>query len=129
MKKEITIYYDNDWKFYTTIDSLRDVFEERKNEDIEVLGSPIYQSVSEWADSMVYEGWFTEYTAELSDRSHVYAFYYVEESDSVITAKQLYEIYAKNYASEMSFADFLDIPSEDKNAVQFFGFDTDELYF
>lgn len=127
--KYLTVYYDNDWDFYATKDGLEDAFADRQKEDIEELGEPIYSDIEEWLQSMVYDGWFTEYTAELSNRSHVFAYYYIEESETVITAKQLYAIYAENYASEMSFSEFLDIPTEDKNAVKFYGFDTDELYY
>lgn len=125
MKKEITLYYDNDWKFYATIDDLQDAFIDRQEEDIESYDEPIYKDINDWVQSMVYDGWFEEITATLSDGMTVYPHYYLEENKTVLTIMQLYMEWENNYDCRNfeTFADFLNIPQEDRNAIMFYGFE------
>lgn len=64
------------------------------------------------------------YTAKLSDSMHIYDHYFTEEGD-VMTAMGLYMLYQSIPFAERdglaTFADFLNIPTMDRNGFQFYG--------
>lgn len=64
------------------------------------------------------------YTAKLSDSHHIYETYYTEEGE-IMTTMELYALYQSIPFSDRdglaTFADFLNIPTMDRNGFQFYG--------
>ncbi len=118
MKNYITLYYDTDFDTYFTEYSLEQFYDGYFNKD---AYSNYYEFVTCKVDCGVYE----EITAELSSAKNVYPFYFFSDDESVLTVMELYRewLISRDWKSHETFADFLNIPQVDRNAVSFYGFD------
>ena len=128
MKDSITLYRDTEtgeiytsWRFEEDYD---DMIADLIDDGI----TPIWEDFQDFVETSIASGQLEEITANLSDRHHVYQFYYVDEDDVIESTMETYMHYAsRDYFDRKdnmldSFADFLDIPQVDRNAVGFYGF-------
>lgn len=85
---------------------------------------PIWDDFNDFVSQSIASGQLEEITAYLSDRNHVYPYYYVEEDIGIQTIMEQYNtwISCRDDSEIKTFADFLDIPQVDRNGVYAWGF-------
>lgn len=86
-----------------------------------------YNSFPAFLDHMLFTGQWEEITAYLSSSKTVYPYYYIEDDIGVVTVLQHYMAWqSMPYMDRMqnipTFAEFLNIPQEDRNGVMAYGF-------
>ena len=118
MKKEITLYRDTDFNDIYTEYDIEELYHESRYETI-------YENFYDFIITKVDSGCLEEITATLSDGTMAYPYYYIEDNETVLTIMQLYMEWENNYdcGNFETFADFLNIPQEDRNAIMFYGFE------
>ena len=118
MKKEITLYRDNDYNDIYTEMQLESLYETSRY-------ATIYDNFYDFLITKIDTGCFEEITATLSDGMTVYPYYFIEEDETVITVMELYKdwLLYRDWRNYETFADFLSIAQYDRNAVAFYGFE------
>ena len=121
MKKTVTLYKDSDFGEIYTEDGMEELYHDS-------IYHTVYDSYLEFIMAKTDDGTFEEITATLSDGKTVYPFYWLEY-DEVQTIMEMYIAFhdctwiSRHYNNLDTFADFLNIPQEDRNCVAFYGFE------
>lgn len=121
MKKEVTLYKDTDFnEIYTEYD-MEELYHGSRYETI-------YDNFYDFLLTKIDTGCFEEITATLSDKNTIYPFYYVEDGIGIKSIMEMYMAwqdmpYMDRMYNVPTFADFLNIPQEDRNAIMFYGFE------
>ena len=122
--KTMKLYRDTDTdEIYTAWDlesNYDDMIYDLESEDM----LPIWTDFQDYVKWAIESGQLEEITAFLSDRNHVYPYYYVEEDIGIQTIMEQYNawISCRDDSEIKTFADFLDIPQVDRNGVYSWGF-------
>lgn len=121
MKKEITLYCDTDDILTET--EFQMMYEDLKF-DHETAGETFPATYEEFKNSRICSGTTKVITAYLSDRKHVYPYYFMTDENDVMTIKEFYGIWqeCREWRNQDTFADLLDNPQIDRNGVDFYGF-------
>lgn len=118
MKREITLYKDNDFGDIYTEYTMEELYHDSRYETV-------YENFYDFIITKIDTGCFEEITATLSDGKTVYPYYFIDEDETVLTVMELYRewLISREWKNYETFGDFLNIPQVDRNAVAFYGFE------